>query len=155
MVSKRSGASGNGLERLCTESPFDWMRSTDAVNGMELLEAWFHGRAYHPHRHDTYAIGLTEIGVQAFTYRGAAEISTPGKVVVLHPDERHDGHAATEEGFGYRMLYVEPALIFEAVHVMGAWWGVAVRAQARHDESETVRRHRRSLPGHPGTVRRG
>ncbi|MEE8302840.1 MAG: AraC family transcriptional regulator [Candidatus Tectomicrobia bacterium] len=118
MVGKRSRASGIGLERLCTEPSSDWMRSTDAVHGIELLAAWFQGYAYHKHRHDTYAIGLTAIGVQAFDYRGAAEISTPGKVVVLHPDEMHDGHAGTEEGFGYRMLYVEPALIFEAVHVM-------------------------------------
>ena len=64
MANKRSAASGTGLERSCTESHTDWMRSIDAANGVELLEAWFHGQAYHPHRHDTYAIGLTEIGVQ-------------------------------------------------------------------------------------------
>jgi hypothetical protein len=39
-------------------------------------------------------------------------------VVVLHPDEVHDGHAGTEEGFGYRQVYVEPALIFEAIQAM-------------------------------------
>jgi AraC-like DNA-binding protein len=37
---------------------------------------------------------------------------------VLHPDEVHDGRAGTEEGFGYRILYVEPALIFEAARVI-------------------------------------
>src|SRR5262245_676512 len=118
MVSKRSRASGIGLERSCTKPAADWIRSTDAVNGVELLAAWFQGHAYHKHRHDTYAIGLTVSGVQAFDYRGAAAISTPGKVVVLHPDELHDGHAGTEEGFGYRILYVDPALIFEAVHAL-------------------------------------
>jgi AraC-like DNA-binding protein len=40
-------------------------------------------------------------------------------VVVLHPDEAHDGYAGTEEGFGYRQVYVEPALIFEAIQTMG------------------------------------
>ena len=118
MVGKCSRGSGIGLERLCTKPSADWMRSTDVVNGVELLAAWFQGHAYHKHRHDTYAIGLTVSGVQAFDYRGAAEISTPGKVVVLHPDEMHDGHAGTAEGFGYRILYVDPALIFEAVHAM-------------------------------------
>jgi AraC-like DNA-binding protein len=118
MIGNRSRASGVGLERLCIESPADWMRSTDAENGVEFLEAWFQGPAYRKHRHDTYAICLTTSGVQAFDYRGAAEISTPGQVVVLHPDEVHDGHAGTEEGFGYRQLYVEPALIFEAVRVI-------------------------------------
>jgi AraC-like DNA-binding protein len=118
MVGNRSRASGVGLERLCSEASADWMRSTDAENGVEFLEAWFQGSAYHKHRHDTYAICLTTIGVQAFDYRGAAEISTPGQVVVLHPDEIHDGHAGADEGFGYRQLYVEPALIFEAVQVI-------------------------------------
>lgn len=118
MVGNRSRASGVGLERLCTGSSADWMRSTDAENGIEFLEVWFQGSAYHKHRHDTYAICLTTIGVQAFDYRGAAEISMPGQVVVLYPDELHDGHAGTEEGFGYRQLYVEPALIFEAVQVL-------------------------------------
>ena len=118
MASNRSKASGVGLERLCSEASADWMRSTDAEHGVECLEAWFQGPAYHKHRHDTYAICLTTTGVQAFDYRGAAEISTPGQVVVLHPDEIHDGYAGAEDGFGYRQLYVEPALIFEAVQVI-------------------------------------
>ncbi|MFL5805176.1 MAG: AraC family transcriptional regulator [Roseiflexaceae bacterium] len=118
MDGNRSKASGVGLERLCMMPSADWMRSTDAENGVECLEAWFQGVAYHKHRHDTYAICLTTIGVQAFDYRGAAEISTPGQVVVLHPDELHDGYAGTEAGFGYRILYVEPALIFDAVQVV-------------------------------------
>src|ERR687883_1630699 len=118
MCSNRSKSSGVGLERSCNELTADWLRSTDPENGVEFLEAWFQGSAYHKHRHDTYAICLTTSGVQAFDYRGAAEISTPGQVVVLHPDEVHDGHAGTQEGFGYRQLYVEPALIFEAIQTM-------------------------------------
>jgi AraC-like DNA-binding protein len=118
MHSNRSKSSGVGLERSCSELTADWLRSTDPENGVELLEAWFHGPAYHKHRHDTYAICLTTSGVLAFDYRGTGEISRPGQVVVLHPDEIHDGHAGTEAGFGYRQLYVEPALIFEAVQVL-------------------------------------
>ncbi len=119
MMGKRSRASGVGLERLCPEPSTDWLRSTDTEYGVEFLEAWLRESAYQTHRHDTYAMCLTTSGVQAFDYRGAAESSTPGQVVVLHPDEPHDGRAGTEEGFGYRMLYVEPALIFEAVQVLG------------------------------------
>jgi AraC-like DNA-binding protein len=94
------------------------MRSSATEHGVEFLEAWFQGPAYHKHRHDTYAVCLTTSGVQAFDYRGVARISTPGQVVVLHPDELHDGNAATAAGFGYRILYVEPALIFEAAQVL-------------------------------------
>jgi AraC-like DNA-binding protein len=91
------------------------VRQRDVGGGVELLEAWLQALAYRRHRHDTYAIGLTESGVQAFAYRGAAHVSTPGRVVVLHPDEAHDGHAGTAAGFGYRQLYVEPAVISEAL----------------------------------------
>ena len=70
------------------------------------------------HRHDTYAIGVTEAGVQTFDYRGRAERSAPGQVVVLHPDEVHDGRAGTEAGFGYRIVYVEPARIAAAVRAV-------------------------------------
>lgn len=118
MRSQHSKASGLGLERSCSAATADWLRSTGPENGIEWLEAWLHGPAYHPHRHDTYAICLTTRGVQAFHYRGTREISLPGQVVVLHPDELHDGQAGTEAGFGYRQLYVEPALIAEAVQVL-------------------------------------
>lgn len=118
MPNKRSQSSGIGLERSCSAITADWLRMTDPEHGIELLEAWLHGPAYHKHRHDTYAICLTTSGVLAFDYRGTRNFSRPGQVVVLHPDELHDGHAGTDAGFGYRQLYVEPALIFDAVQVL-------------------------------------
>src|SRR4029077_9298634 len=71
--------------------------------------------AFEPHRHDTYAIGVTTGGVQTFRYRGSRRICLPGQLHVLHPDETHDGAAATDEGFGYRILYVAPELIRDAM----------------------------------------
>src|SRR5215212_9268459 len=118
MTGNPSGSGGVGLERSCDSSAADWVRQTEAVGGVELFEARLQRLAYRRHRHDTYAIGLTDVGVQAFSYRGATHVSTPGQVVVLHPDEPHDGHAGTEAGFGYRQLYVEPAMIFEATRTL-------------------------------------
>lgn len=88
----------------------DWFVHTQATR-FERLEAYFGGHAYDPHRHDTYAIGVTLSGVQSFHYRGAHRHSTPGHTIVLHPDEVHDGHAGGNHGFRYRMLYVPPAII--------------------------------------------
>lgn len=79
------------------------------------MEAFFSGHAFDPHRHDTYAIGYTLNGVQSFGYRGASEQCMPGQVFVLHPDETHDGRAGTIAGFRYRILYVEPRLIQDAL----------------------------------------
>jgi AraC-like DNA-binding protein len=69
-----------------------------------------------PHRHDAYAIGVTLRGVQSFDYRGTTEHSEAGCAFVIHPDERHDGRAGTDEGFRYRIVYIEPRLISEALH---------------------------------------
>lgn len=107
-----------GLERSCGEKRSDRVRSRELADGVQALEAWFAGHGFDTHRHDTYAIGLTDAGVQAFDYRGVAEVSTPGQVVVLHPDETHDGRAGTPEGFGYRIVYVAPARIHEAARAI-------------------------------------
>src|SRR5262245_4624392 len=111
IVSRSAGA---GLERSCD----GWVQGREPRGGVELMRAWFGGRAYARHRHDTYAIGLTEVGVQAFDYRGRVETSRPGQVVVLHPDEPHDGRAGADGGFGYCIVYVDPALIAAAVRAI-------------------------------------
>src|ERR687885_2029978 len=103
-----------GLERSCG----DWLRSCGPIDGVEVLQAHFAGRGFAPHRHDTYGIGVTDLGVQTFDYRGALRRSLPGQVTVLHPDEQHDGRAGTDGGFGYRIVYVAPAQIGAAVRAI-------------------------------------
>lgn len=90
----------------------DWIRlASDAVQ-FERMEAYFSGRGYETHRHDTYAIGHTLSGVQSFQYRGAIRNSAPSaSTMVLHPDELHDGQAGAEDGFHYKMIYIHPAEI--------------------------------------------
>src|SRR5262249_32500243 len=117
----RSG--GQGLERSCREAGGSWIASPRPMEGVELFSAWFTGAPYASHRHDTYAVGVTDGGVQVFDYRGAVHTSLAGQVVVLYPDERHDGRAGTAEGFGYRIVYIEPSRLVEAVRVLrGRAW---------------------------------
>ena len=103
------------LERSCGPSPRDWMKLAPAQAGIERIEAYFAGHAYDPHRHDTYAVGYTLDGVQSFDYRGARAVSTTGNVIALHPDETHDGRAGADAGFHYRMIYIEPRLVRDAL----------------------------------------
>jgi AraC-like DNA-binding protein len=105
------------LERSCGVSGKDWMQIVPALNGLERLQAWFHGYAYDWHRHDTYAVGVTLEGVQTFDCHRATYNSLPGQVIVLHPDEPHNGRAGLVTGFGYRMLYIEPSRIREALDI--------------------------------------
>lgn len=95
------------------------MRLGTGAAGIERIEAFFRGYAYDPHRHDTYAFGLTLSGVQSFDYRGARQDSLSGHAIVIHPDELHNGRSGIAEGFRYRMLYVEPRLIREAMGERG------------------------------------
>ena len=48
-------------------------------------------------------------------YRGARRVCLPGQLHILHPDETHDGAAATGTGFGYRIVYLAPELIRDAL----------------------------------------
>ncbi|WP_394805270.1 AraC family transcriptional regulator [Kordiimonas aquimaris] len=79
------------------------------AGNLDRIEAMLQGRAYAPHRHDTYAIGLTLSGVQSFDYCGETRHSISGQMVVLHPDELHDGRAGTDEGFRYKTVYIKPS----------------------------------------------
>ena len=103
------------LERSCGTTDGDWIRAAPSEPGIERIEAYFAGHAYDPHRHDTYALGFTISGVQSFDYRGARADSLAGDAIVLYPDELHDGRAGAERGFRYRMIYIEPRLIAEAL----------------------------------------
>jgi len=104
-----------GLGRLCERPAHDAILSAPSNPGVERMEARFTGDAFEPHRHDTYAIGVTLHGVQTFRYRGEKRQSLPGNIMVLHPDEVHDGGAGTEDGLRYRMIYLEPALAIAAL----------------------------------------
>ncbi len=78
------------------------------------MEAFFYGAPFSRHRHDTYAIGVTLAGLQCFFYRGSWHRSRPGEIHVLFPDETHDGAAGTDDGFGYRIAYIDPWLLQQA-----------------------------------------
>jgi AraC-like DNA-binding protein len=105
------------LEGLCSDGTKQAARISIAqpCDGIERVEANFSGRAFAPHRHDTYAIGLTLSGVQTFHYRGEARYCLAGQCHVLHPDEIHDGAAGTEAGFSYRIVYLDPSLVQSAL----------------------------------------
>ncbi|MER9870433.1 AraC family transcriptional regulator [Mesorhizobium sp. M0136] len=109
------GEAFQGLGRLCVDAAENCIVPAPRAAGMERIEARFHGNAFDLHRHDTYAIGVTLYGVQRFSYRGQMHQSLPGQIIILHPDELHDGGAGTEDGLRYRMLYLEPSLMLDCL----------------------------------------
>jgi len=112
-----TSAATTGLERSCeTENR---VRSGTSRPGFERAEAYFSTLRFAPHRHDSYALGITLRGVQSFGYRGTTLHSEAGCAFVIHPDEKHDGRAGTDEGFGYRIIYLAPRLISDALGSAG------------------------------------
>jgi AraC-like DNA-binding protein len=108
-----------GLERLCDDGAGDHIIHDAALSGLERIDVSISRYSYAPHRHDTYGIGVTLGGVQTFHYRGEKRVSTPGRCIILHPDELHDGAAGDETGLRYRMFYLDPALLSEALAPLG------------------------------------
>src|SRR5262249_18661924 len=98
------------LERSCGPRRA-WIRPGTRGAGLQRLDAYLRAGGSRPHRHATYGIGIPTAGVQTFRYRGERRICLPGQLHVLHPDETHDGAAASSAGFGYRIVYVTPGLI--------------------------------------------
>jgi AraC-like DNA-binding protein len=86
-------------------------RSGAADGPIERLRVRMHGAGYRMHRHDTYAVGATVSGVQTFWFRGERRTSLAGDVLVIHPDERHDGANGDERPLLYDMLYVSPSAL--------------------------------------------
>jgi AraC-like DNA-binding protein len=102
-----------GLERLCAEG--DHIRRAPDAEALERIEVVMSRFTYAAHRHDSYALGLTISGAQTFAYRGERRLSLPGQWLALHPDELHDGQAGDEAGLRYRMLYLEPSKLYDAL----------------------------------------
>jgi len=87
----------------------DWARYWRA-DGMpvEAMHAHFSSHVYHRHSHESYSLGVTETGAQAFTCRHGRHVSARGMVMAFNPEDPHDGHAAVDGGFTYRMVHIWP-----------------------------------------------
>jgi AraC-like DNA-binding protein len=113
MASRLARPHRTGIERSCVAD--EWVETSGPIDGVELFRAGLRGHPYSRHRHDVYAVGVTEAGAQAFHYRGTVERSAPGQVFVLHPDEPHDGWADGPDLLGYAQVYIAPARIADAL----------------------------------------
>ncbi len=88
----------------------------DGIAGLDLLRSEDSTHRYARHSHEGYALGVVERGAHGFAARGRAWIAIPGRVILVNPDEAHDGGPAARAGaYSYRMLYVDGAVLREAL----------------------------------------
>jgi len=84
------------------------------LGDLELLRASYVTHSFSPHIHEGYAVGVIERGVEVFEYRRATHAAVSGNVVVINPGEVHTGRRGSDEGWTYRMLYPDVALLRDA-----------------------------------------
>ncbi|MBU1002731.1 MAG: AraC family transcriptional regulator [Proteobacteria bacterium] len=84
------------------------------VHGVEVLTARFTDQRFSKHFHRRYGLGVIERGAMAFSFLGQNFVADAGSVNLTVPGEMHDGHAATREGWAYRMLYLDQEVVERA-----------------------------------------
>lgn len=76
------------------------------INGLECFRAYNMIHQFRRHSHEGYTIGVIESGFGDNHYRGSIFHLSPGKIVVMNPDEVHTGVAVSKHPWSYRMFYI-------------------------------------------------
>ncbi|MCA6215481.1 AraC family transcriptional regulator [Ideonella sp. B7] len=108
-------------------------RRPAALPGVELYRARILRHAFDPHAHDGYGLGMVEAGAQRFHYRGQDHEAPADALVLMQPGELHTGAPACPQGWTYRMLYVDEAVLQAHLGEAAPAWHFreAVRRDAR------------------------
>jgi AraC-like DNA-binding protein len=83
------------------------------LRGVEALHARFVNHAYVPHSHPTWTVAVVHEGAARFEVDATQQRADRGELFVLEPEAVHTGMAAVPEGWAYKVLYLDPALLFE------------------------------------------
>lgn len=87
---------------------------------VEVLRARYVTQTFSKHFHEGYAVGFIESGAMGFRYRGSDVLAPKGSINLVVPGEIHDGHAASVEGWGYRMFYLPTEILMSAARELSA-----------------------------------
>ena len=79
--------------------------------GLPLLNASFKHQCFSRHVHEGYCVGVIDDGAQRFFRSGANHIASEHCIILVNPDQVHDGHSASEGGWKYRAMYPLPHLM--------------------------------------------
>jgi AraC-like DNA-binding protein len=92
---------------------FVTFKTSPHLPGVELYSANIVDHTFAPHVHDAYSLGAIEAGAQRFRYKGSNHVAAAGTLVLLNPDELHDGHAEIATGWTYQTLYIDRSVLAE------------------------------------------
>jgi AraC-like DNA-binding protein len=87
--------------------------------GITMFRAEHFQQRFARHSHDEYALGVITSGVLGFEYRGEYVRAGAGEVNVVVPGEIHTGEPTLGDDWGYRMFYIEPAMMRDVAGQLG------------------------------------
>lgn len=90
-----------------------------AFRDLGLLEARFRAHRYDRHTHPGYVVALITEGCERVRIGRESVLAPAGSVLIVNPEEWHDGEAGAEEGWAYRTFYPSLALMSEIAFELG------------------------------------
>ncbi|WP_437614963.1 AraC family ligand binding domain-containing protein [Erwinia sp. V71] len=96
-------------------------RHLPELPGVELYHAHISSYAFEPHTHEAFGMGTIDYGAERFRYRGASHVAPVNSLVLMNPDELHTGESATQDGWRYQMIYIDPNMM-ETLSGERGWW---------------------------------
>ncbi len=97
--------------------------------GVELCQARYVTHRFPVHAHAEVHVALIEAGRYGFRLDGRPQLAEAGDIMLLRPDEPHDGAAADPAGYAYRQALIPVPL-----------WEETMAAAGRHPPGPAVRR---------------
>jgi AraC-like DNA-binding protein len=94
-----------------------WMHPN--FRDMSLLAARFTRHRYELHTHPTYVIALITHGCESLRVGRRRIVASRNTVVVVNPEECHDGEAGAETGWAYRTFYPPVPMLTEVARELG------------------------------------
>lgn len=80
-------------------------RTSEALNGIEVVNAQYKKQSFSKHVHESYTIGVIEEGAQRFFRSGANHVAGKNSIILVNADDVHNGETATEGGWRYKAIY--------------------------------------------------
>ncbi len=90
------------------------------LGGVELLRTHESRHSFPRHAHEGLACGVIESGRFGFSARGRKWVAVPKRsVVMVNPEDVHDGGPLDAGGYDYRMFYIDTPLVERALAERG------------------------------------
>ncbi|MGF1693338.1 AraC family ligand binding domain-containing protein [Photobacterium kagoshimensis] len=78
------------------------------IDDINLIDAHYQSFAFKRHYHLDYHLGLITHGQQQYFYQGAKHIAGAGQLVIMPPDEIHDGQPKEQSGYRVKVFSITP-----------------------------------------------